>query len=254
MTSYAQQIISLDSLTATLAAIGRPLGLLLVVGALALVVVTSVPALSHRRRTVLTALVALLALGEAVLVWFHWRLWDVAVVADPLSGRVTGNVAVPLWVESEKLYVWALVLGVMVLLARRHADELFPYVAVMLSLPAQLVMMVKTWVWRAPLIGRAVRAAGYLRVDRDAPNDILADAQQRLAAGIHVAVFPDPYEAYVAQLTGGSPYLTHRVRTGDSLWKIARRYGCTVKGIQTMNGIESSRIRPGQDLKIPGAH
>jgi hypothetical protein len=81
---------------------------------------------------------------------------------------------------------------------------------------------------------------------------VLEATKERHPPHYHVAVFPDPYETYVAGLTGGSPYLVHRVRSGDSLWTIARHYGCTVEGIQRMNGITSTRIRPGQDIKIPG--
>ena len=133
MTGFSTGLTQLDSLTSRLAAMGVPLKWLLLAAAAALVASVFVPALSARRRPVLAALVSLMAFGEAVLVWFHWRLYDIAVVADPMTGQVTGNVAVSLWVESEKLYVWALVLGVMLLFARRHAEEIFPYVAVMLA-------------------------------------------------------------------------------------------------------------------------
>jgi cytochrome c biogenesis factor len=62
-------------------------------------------------------------------VWFHGQLWQLAVVVDPLSGVQTGSVAVPLWVESEKLYVWALILAAIALASRRHGDELRPALA-----------------------------------------------------------------------------------------------------------------------------
>jgi cytochrome c biogenesis factor len=68
----------------------------------------------------------LLLAGEAVLVWFHWTVYRSAQVIDPATGAVTGNVAVPLWVESEKLFVWALVVAVLGLLMRRHREELMP--------------------------------------------------------------------------------------------------------------------------------
>ncbi len=82
---------------------------------------------------------------------------------------------------------------------------------------------------------------------------VVEATRERHPPHYHVAVFPDPYEAYVSNMTGGSPYLTHRVRSGESLWKIARHYGCTVEGIKRANGIHSTRIKPGQDLKIPGS-
>ncbi|MFO7764230.1 MAG: LysM peptidoglycan-binding domain-containing protein [Wenzhouxiangellaceae bacterium] len=43
----------------------------------------------------------------------------------------------------------------------------------------------------------------------------------------------------------------HRVRSGESLWVIARRYGVSVGDLQRMNGLAgSSMIRPGQRLVI----
>lgn len=44
---------------------------------------------------------------------------------------------------------------------------------------------------------------------------------------------------------------THRVARGDTLFKIARKYGVTVQQLQDANGISGSDIRPGQRLKIP---
>ena len=44
----------------------------------------------------------------------------------------------------------------------------------------------------------------------------------------------------------------HRVRSGESLWTIARRNDTTVRAIQRANGLgKKSRIRPGQRLVIP---
>lgn len=47
-----------------------------------------------------------------------------------------------------------------------------------------------------------------------------------------------------------SNYVTYTVRSGDTLSKIASRYGTTVSKIQKANGI-GSKIRAGQKLKIP---
>lgn len=46
----------------------------------------------------------------------------------------------------------------------------------------------------------------------------------------------------------------HRVRTGDSLWVLASRYGTTVDRIRRDNGLSGSLLRPGQELMLrPGA-
>jgi len=42
----------------------------------------------------------------------------------------------------------------------------------------------------------------------------------------------------------------HTVRSGDSLWEIARRYNVTVEEIRRLNGMRSNSIRPGQKIRI----
>ena len=44
---------------------------------------------------------------------------------------------------------------------------------------------------------------------------------------------------------------THVVRSGDSLWNIAKKYGATVKQIQKKNRLRNNRLQIGQVLKIP---
>ena len=47
-------------------------------------------------------------------------------------------------------------------------------------------------------------------------------------------------------------YFVHVVRSGDSLWNIAKRYGTTTKKIQEFNNIKGTTLHAGQRLKIPG--
>ena len=44
---------------------------------------------------------------------------------------------------------------------------------------------------------------------------------------------------------------THTVRKGDSLFKLAKRYGVTVDAIRSANGMKGSDIKIGQKIKIP---
>jgi len=46
----------------------------------------------------------------------------------------------------------------------------------------------------------------------------------------------------------------HKVRRGDSLGKLASKYGTSVSKIKRANGLKSSTIRVGQRLKIPGRY
>ena len=77
----------------------------------------------------------------------------------------------------------------------------------------------------------------------------------------HVAVFPTPYTRYVAR-GGGPTYAvndapaassteSYRVRSGDSLWGIARKRSTSVESLKSLNGLRSSSIRIGQVLVVP---
>jgi LysM repeat protein len=46
-------------------------------------------------------------------------------------------------------------------------------------------------------------------------------------------------------------FTTYRVKSGDTLYVIARRFGTTVKAIQKLNGMTSTILHAGQVLKIP---
>ncbi len=112
---------------------------------------------------------------------------------------------------------------------------------------------------------------------------VLEATRERRPPHYHVALYPKPYAAYVrastaggaggsaetaraaggsetAQAAGGSGgtpaaavAAVHVVRRGDSLDRIARRYGATVEGLRRANGLRSSLIHPGQSLRVPGA-
>ena len=44
--------------------------------------------------------------------------------------------------------------------------------------------------------------------------------------------------------------VVHRVKSGEYLGKIARRYGCSVKKIQQWNNLKNDNIRVGQRLVL----
>lgn len=73
----------------------------------------------------------------------------------------------------------------------------------------------------------------------------------------HVVVFPRPYAQYVQARTGRTVAAnaletqSYRVRSGDTLWGIARRHGVTVNRLRSLNSLASSTIRPGERLLVP---
>ena len=84
---------------------------------------------------------------------------------------------------------------------------------------------------------------------------VLEATRERRPVHYHIALFPQQYTAYVQTLSSkealrvadGQPYT---VRSGDSLWTIARRHGTTVDNLRSLNRINGSRIDIGQVLHI----
>ena len=62
-----------------------------------------------------------------------------------------------------------------------------------------------------------------------------------------------PGQSLQVPVGGEAGLSVYTVRRGDSLWQIARRFGTTTLAIQQVNGLASTRIRAGQELRIPGA-
>lgn len=135
----------ITTLLGALTSIGAPLQGVLLAVAVLLATAVAVPRLRPYQGQAVALAAAVLCIGELVLAWFHWRLYALAVVVNPAGGTVSGHVAVPLWVESEKLYVWALIVALMALAARRHRDELLPGAALALA-----VLMAGAALWGKP--------------------------------------------------------------------------------------------------------
>ena len=117
---------SMQAARASLAGIGALYQMVLVAAAAVVALFAIMPAWRRWRGVVLACMAALLVVGELLLVRFHMQLYDLAVVVDPATGATTGRVAVPLWVESEKLFVWALCVAVLGALMRRQREDLLP--------------------------------------------------------------------------------------------------------------------------------
>ncbi|HEX6941059.1 MAG TPA: LysM peptidoglycan-binding domain-containing protein [Longimicrobiales bacterium] len=72
---------------------------------------------------------------------------------------------------------------------------------------------------------------------------------RRLRVGQRLRVPSSAGAVTMSAEAGG--WRVHRVRRGDSLWEISRRYGVTVRQLQLWNGLgRRSKIVPGQELRI----
>lgn len=115
---------AIQALKAQLAAFGSFYEPALIALAVALVLAAVIPQFETLRGRVLAGALLVLLVGEGALAVFHLRLYSLAQVVDPRLAGVSGNVAVPLWVESEKLFVWALLVALLGTIMRRHRSEL----------------------------------------------------------------------------------------------------------------------------------
>ena len=86
-------------------------------------------------------------------------------------------------------------------------------------------------------------------------SGVLEATRERSPAHYHVALFPQQYASYVVGITTRSAdriaQIDYKVRSGDSLWTIARRHGTTVDNLKRTNGLRGSRIYAGQVLELP---
>lgn len=87
---------------------------------------------------------------------------------------------------------------------------------------------------------------------------VLEATRERSPPHYHIAIFPNQYAGYVEMLQRrtASPTedISYRVKSGDSLWTIARRHRTTVDEIKQANGLQGSRIYAGQILEVPVNH
>ena len=85
---------------------------------------------------------------------------------------------------------------------------------------------------------------------------MLEATRERTPVHYHVAIFPSQYSAYVDRLKRGraaaaQESLAYTVRSGDSLWTIARTHGTSVDDLKAANLLDGSRIYVGQVLDVP---
>lgn len=77
----------------------------------------------------------------------------------------------------------------------------------------------------------------------------------RLKPGITVRIpEPKPKEpaaAAAAQPPAGEGYTMYKVQSGDTLTRIARKFGTTPKALRSLNNLKTDRIKVGEVLKVP---
>jgi len=71
---------------------------------------------------------------------------------------------------------------------------------------------------------------------------------RKLNPGVGTMIYPGQVITVPSTGSGGGSTIT--VQMGDTLWKIASKYGTTVNSIKSLNGLTSDMIYPGQVLRV----
>jgi membrane-bound lytic murein transglycosylase D len=96
--------------------------------------------------------------------------------------------------------------------------------------------------------------AGHYKVPKTFITRMNEDRRDALQAGDALWVPAGDVSQLRAGLGADMERRTHRVKSGESLWSISRRYGMTVPQLARMNHISAkSVLRPGQRLQVAGS-
>jgi penicillin-insensitive murein endopeptidase len=171
--------------------------------------------------------------GRDVDLGFYYRTGEASTFRRPRRG------------ELDLPRMWTLVRA---LVTRTDVQRIFIDRSILRVLHAHAVSIGESPAWLDDIFGR-----------RTAGKDAILQHERRHQDHLHVRFYnPRAQEegrrAYPALLEAGlvpPPSLNHRVRSGQTLSHLARRYGVSVRAIRAANGLRSSRLRIGQRVEIP---
>lgn len=100
--------------------------------------------------------------------------------------------------------------------------------------------------WLADIFGRSSEK-GIIQHERRHKDHLHVRFYNRRAQEHGRIVYPVLVESGVAP----PPTVRHRMRSGETLGSVARRYGTSVTAIRQANGLKSTRVRAGRSYTIP---
>jgi len=71
-----------------------------------------------------------------------------------------------------------------------------------------------------------------------------------LIRGAYTLAEADEKRASAPEVQGDGQNVYHTVRSGESLWTIAKKYQASVDRLKSLNGLRSGALRPGQRLRV----
>lgn len=138
---------------------------------------------------------------------------------------------------------WALVRA---LVTETDVERIFIDRSLMRVLYDQAVSEGEDRGWLADIFGRTAEK-GIIQHEKRHKDHLHARFYNRRAQEHGRIAYPVLVESGVAP----PPTLRHRCRSGDTLGSLARRYGTSVRAIQSANGLRGTRLRAGRSYTIP---
>ena len=99
---------------------------------------------------------------------------------------------------------------------------------------------------------KQIKQANALKGSAIKPGDLLVVPTIKSVKTNNNKVIGKKSEVARKSSNGTNNILTHKVRKGENLYIIARRYGVTVKDVKRLNNLSGSFVKIGQKLKVPG--
>lgn len=103
----------------------------------------------------------------------------------------------------------------------------------------------------AAAVQRGMVLKVFVPPDFDKSSAVLVEQSQAVEVAAGSAAAEHALEYARKERTPTVKRVTHTVRSGDNLWKIARKYGVTVAALRAENGMASAALSVGQSLSVP---
>lgn len=109
---------------ARIASLATPFTLIVTLLSLLVIAAALLPQARRYAPYLVAALAGTVALGFAILAFYHLRIYQTVALTNPATGQFAGRFRVPLWIEDEKLYFESLLVGVFAVVIGRRTSPL----------------------------------------------------------------------------------------------------------------------------------
>src|SRR3972149_476994 len=99
---------------------------------------------------------------------------------------------------------------------------------------------------------KQIKQANGLRVSDIKPGDRIVVPTKKTVKTNNNKVTSEKTKIVRKSDSGNNNLITHKVRKGENLYRISRRYGVSVKDSRRLNNLSGSFVKVGQKLKVPG--